>query len=109
MDGPYAGRINNPFSGVALYANGDSLKFNQYFSSGNHSFSLRGCSDNNNMARVDLKIGGQHKGTFYYGGPHPAVYTIDNVSLGSGNQEIELIVSADDGTWDAFLDYLEIN
>ena len=109
IGGPYAGRINDPFSGVALYANNDSVKFNHNFSSGNNSFSLRGCSDNNNLARVDLKIGGQYVGTFYYGGPYPAVYTLDNVNHRAGYQEVELVVTADDGTWDAYVDYLEIN
>jgi len=28
---------------------------------------------------------------------------------GTRNQEIELVVTADDGTWDAYIDYLEIN
>ncbi|HBL37368.1 MAG TPA: 1,4-beta-xylanase [Firmicutes bacterium] len=106
--GTYAGRIYSPFSGVALYANGDYCKYTQYFANGTHSFSLRGCSNNSNMARVDLRIGGQHKGTFYYGGSYPAVYTLNNISHGTGNQEIELIVTADNGSWDAYLDYLEI-
>lgn len=109
ITGPYAGGINNPFSGVALYANNDKVSYTQYFASGTHSFSLRGCSNNSNMARVDLRIGGQYKGTFYYGGSYPAVYTINNVSHGTGNQTIELIVTADNGQWDAFIDYLEIN
>lgn len=107
--GPYAGNINNPFNGVALYANNDKVSYTQYFASGTHNFSLRGASSNNNMARVDLLIGGQYKGTFYYGGPYPAVYTLYNVSHGTGNQLIELIVTADNGTWDAFIDYLEIH
>lgn len=107
--GKYTGNIGSPFSGVALYANNDSVKYTQYFESGTNSFSLRGCSNNSNMARVDLKIGGQYKGTFYYGGSYPAVYTINNVSHGTGNQTVELIVTADDGNWDAFLDYLQIN
>src|SRR5690606_34052255 len=63
ISGPYAGRINSPFSGVALYANNDSCKYTQYFAGGTHNFSLRGCSNNSNMARVDLKIGGVKKGT----------------------------------------------
>ncbi len=108
ISGPYAGKINNPFSGVALYANNDKVSFTQNFSSGTHSFSLKGCSNNSNMARVDLRIGGQHKGTFYYGDNNPAVYTINNVSHGTGNQTVELIVTADNGQWDAFIDYLEI-
>ena len=108
ISGPYAGKIGSPFNGVALYANNDKVSFNHYFTSGTHSFSLRGCSNNSNMARVDLLIGGQYKGTFYYGGSYPAVYTINNVSHGTGNQTIELIVTADNGQWDAFIDYLEI-
>ncbi|WP_416381826.1 hypothetical protein [Paenibacillus polymyxa] len=28
---------------------------------------------------------------------------------GTRNQEIELVVTADDGTWDAYIDYLEID
>lgn len=108
LGGSYAGKISSPFSGVALYGNNDLCKYTQYFTSGTHSFSLRGCSNNSNMAKVDLKIGGQTKGTFYFGGSSPAVYTINNVSHGTGNQEIQLVVTSDDGTWDAFVDYLEI-
>ncbi|MBQ5967964.1 MAG: glycoside hydrolase family 11 protein [Clostridiales bacterium] len=106
--GPYAGAINNPFSGVALYANGDTCVYTQYFESGTHSFTLRGCSNNDNMARVDLRIGGVTKGTFYFGGPYPAEYSIDNVSHGTGNQQIELVVTSDNNTWDAYVDYLKI-
>jgi endo-1,4-beta-xylanase len=106
--GSYTGNISSPFNGVGLYANNDSVRYTQYFSSGTHSFSLRGASNNSNMARVDLKIGGQTKGTFYFGGSSPAVYTINSVSHGTGNQVIELVVTADNGTWDAYIDYLEI-
>ena len=106
--GQYTGNISSPFSGVALYANNDLVKYTQNFASGTHSFSLRGASNNSNMAKVDLKIGGQTKGTFYFGGSSPAVYTLNNVSHGTGNQEIELVVTSDDGTWDAYIDYLEI-
>ncbi|MBP1903891.1 peptidoglycan/xylan/chitin deacetylase (PgdA/CDA1 family) [Paenibacillus turicensis] len=107
--GQYTGNITSPFNGVALYANNDSVRFTHNFTSGTNNFSLRGASNNSNMARVDLRIGGVHKGTFYYGDSYPAVYTINNVSSGTGNQVVELIVTADDGTWDAFLDYLEIH
>lgn len=106
--GQYTGNISSPFAGVALYANNDSVKFSQNFTSGTHSFSLRGASNNSNMARVDLRIGGVTKGSFYFGGSSPAVYTISNVSHGTGNQQIELVVTTDNGQWDALLDYLEI-
>lgn len=107
--GTYAGNISSPFNGVALYANNDLVKYTQYFANSTHNFSLRGASNNSNMARVDLIIGGQVKGTFYFGGSSPAVYTLNNISHGTGNQEIQLVVTADNGTWDAFIDYLEIN
>ncbi|OME88351.1 xylanase deacetylase [Paenibacillus sp. FSL A5-0031] len=106
--GQYTGNISSPFAGVALYANNDLVKYTQSFTSGTHSFSLRGASNNSNMARVDLKIGGVTKGTFYFGGSSPAVYTISNVSHGTGNQEIELVCTSDNGTWDVYIDYLEI-
>lgn len=105
--GQYTGNIGNPFNGVALYANNDSIKTTAYFSQGNHNFTLRGCSNNNNMARADLKIDGQYKGTFYYGGPYPAEYTIQNVWVGSGNHTVEIVVTADDGQWDQFCDWLK--
>ncbi|MHA7584208.1 polysaccharide deacetylase family protein [Paenibacillus vandeheii] len=107
--GQYTGNISSPFNGVVLYANNDLVEYTQYFASGTHNFSLRGASNNSNMARVDLKIGGQTKGTFYFGGSSPAVYTLNNISHGTGNQEIQLVVTADDGTWDVYIDYLEIN
>lgn len=106
--GKYTGNISSPFNGVVLYGNNDKVSYTQYFGYGTHNFSLRGCSNNDKMAQVDLYIGGQKKGTFYYGGKYPAVYTIKNVSHGLGNQKVELVCTSDNGTWDAFLDYFEI-
>jgi len=108
VNGNYAGKISSPFNGVALYANNESCSYTQYFANGTHDFTLRACSNNSKMARVDLIIGGVTKGTFYYGGSYPAEYTIKNVSHGTGNQKIELKVTADDGTWDINMDYLKI-
>lgn len=108
ITGTYAGKISSPFNGVALYADNESVKFNQYFAYGTHDFTLRAASSNSKMAKVDMKIGGKQVGTFYYGDEYPAEYTIKNVSHGTGNQEIELVVTSDDGTWDAYLDYLKI-
>ena len=106
--GQYTGDVSSPFDGVILYANDDSVKFTQNFTKNTHDFTLRGCSNNGNMARVDLKIGGQNKGTFYFGDANPAEYTIKNVSHGVGEQTVELVVTADDGQWDANIDWLGI-
>ena len=104
--GQYAGVISSPFNGVALYANNDTVSFDQYFAYDTHSVTLRGCSNNSNMAKVVLKIGGEEKGTFYYGDEYPAEYTIENVKHGTGVQTVELTITSDDGTWDAYVDYL---
>ena len=109
VTGQYAGTISSPFSGVALYANNESVSYTQYFGSSTHDFTLRGASNGSNMAKVDLVIGGETKGTFYYGDSNTAEYTISNVSHGTGNQEIKLVVTADDGNWDAFVDCLIIS
>lgn len=108
LGGSYASKISSPFNGVALYGNNDSCSYTQYFGYGTHDFTLRGCSNNSKMAQVDLYVGGQKKGTFYYGGSYPAEYTIKNVTHGLGNQEVKLVVTSDDGTWDGYVDYLTI-
>lgn len=33
---------------------------------------------------------------------------IKNVTHGLGNQEVKLVVTSDDGTWDGYIDYLTI-
>ena len=109
ISGQYAGTISSPFNGVALYANDESVSYTQNFTSGTHDFTLSGASNGDNLARVDLYIGGQNKGTFYYGDANHAEYTIKNVSHGTGNQKIELKVSGDDGTWDLYADALIIS
>lgn len=108
ISGQYAGSISSPFNGVALYANNESVSYTQNFTSGTHDFTLSGCSNGSNMAKVDLLIGGENKGTFYFGDANIAEYTIENVSHGTGKHEVELVVTADDGSWDAFLDCLII-
>lgn len=109
LGGQYAGKINSPFSGVTLYGNNDSCSYTQNFGYGTHDFTLRGCSSNNKLASVDLYIGNQKKGTFYYGDNYPASYTIKNVSHALGDQQVKLVCNSDDGTWDVNLDYLQIN
>jgi hypothetical protein len=109
LSGQYAGKVSSPFNGVALYANNETVSYTQYFEGSTHDFTLTGASNNSKMARVDLIIGGQTKGTFYFGDSNIANYTIPNVSHGTGNQKIELKVTADDGSWDALLDKLTIS
>lgn len=106
--GQYTGTISSPFNGAALYANNDAVSFNKYFAYDTHDFTLRGASNGSNMARVDLVINNETKGTFYFGDQYPAEYTIKGVKHPTGDINIKLVVTADDGQWDAYVDYLAI-
>jgi len=109
LSGPYASKITNPFNGIALYANGDKASTTVNFSaSRNYTFKLRGCGNNNNLASVDLYIDGQKKGTFYYQGTYPWEAPVENVYVSAGSHRVEIVVNADNGTWDVYADYLLI-
>ncbi|MBP1176226.1 arabinoxylan arabinofuranohydrolase [Paenibacillus sp. PvR133] len=109
LGGTYAGKISSPFNGVALYANDDYSAYTQYFANSIHSISVRGASNNSSTARVDLQIGGTTVGSFYFTGTTPTVQTLSNITHVTGNQEVRLIVTTDNGTWDAYVDYLQFN
>ncbi|MEK5548845.1 carbohydrate-binding protein [Paenibacillus sp. FSL L8-0689] len=109
LGGTYAGKISSPFNGVALYANDDYSAYTQYFANSIHSISVRGASNNSSTARVNLQIGGTTVGSFYFTGTTPTVQTLSNITHVTGNQEVRLIVTTDNGTWDAYVDYLQFN
>ncbi|MCR5324084.1 MAG: glycoside hydrolase family 11 protein [Lachnospiraceae bacterium] len=106
--GRYAGNIISPFNGAALYANADSVSTTVDFATDKHDFKLRGAANNSNTAKVDLVIDGLKKGTFTFTGSTVSECTIKDVATGTGNHEVTLVLSEDDGTWDAFLDCLYI-
>ncbi|MCR5725894.1 MAG: glycoside hydrolase family 11 protein [Lachnospiraceae bacterium] len=108
LSGPYAGNTWSPFSGVALYANGDTAEVTVNLTKGLHDFTLRGVSDGSNKAKVDLVIGDETKGIFTFNSTDSADKTIKNISTAAGKQTVKLVVTADDGTWDVFLDSLTI-
>ncbi|MHA6529355.1 carbohydrate-binding protein [Paenibacillus sp. BAC0078] len=109
LGGSYAGKISSPFSGVALYANNDYAAYNQYFANATHTFSVRGSSNNSGTARVDLQIGGTTVGSFNFTGTTPTVQTLSGITHATGDQEVKLLVTTDNGSWDAYVDYIEIN
>ena len=107
--GPYAGSITSPFSGVALYANGDYCANNFSFpSTKTYTIGVRGASNNNSTAKVAVYIGGTKKGTLSFTGTTPSVQSL-SISLSAGSQQVKLQVDDDTGAWDAFVDYYEIS
>ena len=109
LGGTYVKKITSPFNGVALCSNNDYCAYTQYFGLSSHSFSVQGSSSNSSTARVDLQIGGKTVGSFNFTGTTPTVQTLSNITHGTGNQEVRLITTTDSGTWDTYVDYLQIN
>ncbi|BCJ93967.1 endo-1,4-beta-xylanase [Anaerocolumna cellulosilytica] len=106
--GTYAGNITSPFSGVALYGNGDACYNNYTFSdSKNYTIYVRGASNNSSTAKVGVYIGGTKAGTLNFAG---TTASVQNVSFytSAGTKEVKLQVDEDNGTWDAFVDYYEM-
>lgn len=108
ISGPYAEIIDSPFSGVALYSNDDSCTYTQSFKEETNDFILCGASDNELTAKVDLLVGGINVGTFTFTGTEPTECVLSGITHDAGNQTVKLVASGDDGTWDAFVDYLVI-
>ncbi|MBN2743678.1 MAG: T9SS type A sorting domain-containing protein [Marinilabiliaceae bacterium] len=107
--GPYAGKITNPFEGVALYANNDAGTITQNITNmpGVFDVELRGASNNNNNATVSLLLDGTEIATFTYNST--AATTIrKSIELAgvAGSHELKLLMKTDNGGSDIYLDWL---
>ena len=95
--GPYAGNINTPFQGAALYANQDSVKNNYVFNkAGKYQLNICASSNNNTVAGLSIYIDGARIAQLTYTGIVPQVKKVDfNVDVGS--HEMKFILETDDG------------
>ena len=109
LSGTYVGKVSSPFSGVALYANNDSCQTGNISWDGTEkTISIRGASNNNNTATVVVKMNGYTMGSVTFQGTTPTVKTL-TCKPSAGNYPIQLVVTNDVGTWDVYVDYLEIS
>jgi len=109
IGGQYAGKISSPFSGVALYANNDYCQTgNISFNNTQRTVSVRGCSSNSNTATVVVKMNGYEMGRVTFSGTTPTVKSF-TCTPQSGSYPVQLILVNDNGTWDAYVDYLQIS
>lgn len=79
------------------------------FANPTHNISVRGASSNARTAKVDLVIGGATVGSFYFTNKTPTVQTLSNITHATGDQEVKLTLTSDDGTWDAYVDFIEFS
>ena len=109
LGGQYAGKISSPFSGVALYANNDYCQTgNISFNNTQRTVSVRGSSNNSSTATVVVKMNGYEMGRVTFSGTTPTVKSF-NCTPQTGSYPVQLVVTNDTGSWDAYVDYLEIS
>lgn len=110
LSGSYAGTISTPFSGIALYANGDKGTATHAFPDGNGTYeiSLRGASNNANAAGVSLYVNNEKIKAFSFYGTAPATLqaTVKITNLNPSSNNIELKLETDNGSSDTFLDQI---
>ena len=108
LGGSYAGKITNPFSGIALYANNDKGTISQNFPEGPgfYKVSITGASSNTSSAGVSLYVNGTKIKAYSFSGTNATVQEADlkftNVNLTSNI--IALILETDNGSNDTYID-----
>ena len=108
MGGSYAGKITNPFSGIALYANNDKGTITQDFPEGPgfYRVSITGASSNTSSAGVSLYVNGTKIKAYSFSGTNATAQEADlkltNVNLTSNT--IALILETDNGSNDTYID-----
>lgn len=108
LGGQYTGRISSPFSGVALYANNDYCQTTATFNNTPRTISIRGASNNSSTATVSVRMNGYNMGNVTFTGTTPTVKSF-TCTPQSGTYAVQLIVTNDTGSWDAYVDYVEIS
>lgn len=107
LSGQYAGTISSPFSGIALYANGDQGSAINAFSDGNgyYKVTIVGASNNSSTAGVSLYINGTKVKAFSFPGASPSTQEaeIKLTGLNSSSNTIALILETDNNN-DTYID-----
>jgi endo-1,4-beta-D-glucanase Y len=110
--GPYAAAITAPFPGAGLYAAEDALSVAFSFPSipGDYRIAITGASSSTNTARLELLLDSASRASFEFAGTAPQVAEAE-LTLVAGapeTQTLTLRATGDDGSWDAYVDYVEV-
>lgn len=110
--GSYAGSISNPFSGVALYGNGDYCKTNITLPKGNQIYEIRitgASSKAGTNAGVSLYIDEAKKGSVKFSEASAETKTIRvEWAEEAGSKEFKLLLEDDNGTNDTYIQNIEV-
>jgi endo-1,4-beta-D-glucanase Y len=110
--GPYSATISSPFSGVGLYADEDAVSFSFTFPNipGAYRVDVTGASSSTGTARLELLLGTASRASFDFSG---TALQVDSAELtlvagAPATQTLTLRAVGDDGSWDLYLDQIEI-
>lgn len=107
--GTFTSLINNPFPGVAFYANNDRATGSADFATlpGQYLIEVRGASNNNNNAGITLLIDNVEVAAFVFNGTVPATKsTILTLTGGPVTKPVGLLLKTDNGSSDTYIDWI---
>ena len=110
--GPYSATVSAPFQGVGLYANDDAVSFSFTFPSipGVYRVDATGASSSPSTARVELLLDGASQEILGFSGTDVQVAAAE-LTLVAGapeTQTLTLRATGDDGSWDVYIDHVEV-
>lgn len=108
--GKYGGKISSPFSGVALYANGDYASTTAAFpdGSGVYTINITGASSNSTAAGVSLYVGGSKVAAFSFTGTTASTQTAEaKLYFTTSEAEVKLLLETDNGSNDTYINKVE--
>lgn len=111
LSGQYADSISSPFSGVALYANGDSVSIEHTFPvvPGTYRVDVTGASSNNLAATAELLLGNRSLGNLAFRGTSSSVQTVEfSIHASPTTRTLNLRAINDNDSWDLFIDEIEL-
>ena len=109
--GKYTGEISTPFSGLALYGNGDGCSSSYTFSGTNKLYRIivKGASSNSSAASVSVYVGESKRGSVSFTGTSLQSQSVDFKLLEeTGNLDIKFLLETDNGSNDTYLNCFDL-
>jgi arabinoxylan arabinofuranohydrolase len=111
IGGQYAESVSSPFSGVALYADGDSVSVEHTFPvvPGTYRVDVTGASSNAFPATAEVLLGTRSLGDLEFRGMASSVQTLEfSIRAEPTTRTLNLTAINDNNTWDLFIDEIEL-
>lgn len=109
LSGQYAASIDAPFSGVALYANGDAVSLEYTFPApGSYRVDVTAASSDESTATVELLLDTRSVGELMFRGTDAEAKSVEFAIRTASPRTLTFSAINDDNTWDLFIDKIEI-